>query len=130
VRDTPAIQNQVLLIEDDAWIRSFLRDVLTDAGYLVSEAADGETGLRMLREQRPDVVLLDLAMPDVTGVEVLRRLRSDRLSRDIPVLVISAYTRVLPPDQVDLASGVLRKPLDVDNLLAEVRRVLGTRPNS
>src|SRR5438067_2487108 len=66
---------RVLIIEDDAWIRSFIREVLADEGYVVIEAADGGTGLRLADQHNPDVVLLDLAMPEFTGVDVLHGLK-------------------------------------------------------
>jgi CheY-like chemotaxis protein len=79
----------------------------------------------MAQTERPDAVLLDLAMPEVTGIDVLRRLKRGRRTRQMPVLVTSAYTRVLGQPEIDLASGVLPKPIDVDNLLAHMRRILG-----
>jgi CheY-like chemotaxis protein len=121
----PRTSWRIFLVEDDAWIRTFLRDVLSDEGYLVSEAADGRTALRMVQERVPDLMLLDLAMPEVTGREVLHELRRNRRTRNLPVLVMSAYTRVLPPDEAGFASGVISKPLVVANLLEEIRRVLG-----
>src|SRR5207237_7568793 len=66
---------RVLVIEDDAWIRSFVREVLVEEGYVVIEAADGGTGLRLADQHSPDVVLLDLAMPEFTGVDVLHGLK-------------------------------------------------------
>jgi CheY-like chemotaxis protein len=123
--NTPRSPRRVFLVEDDAWIRTFLRDVLLEEGYLVSEAADGRTALRMVRERLPDVMLLDLAMPDVTGHDVLHELKRNRRTRHLPVLVISAYTRVLTPDEADSVYGVLSKPLVVANLLEQIRRALG-----
>jgi CheY-like chemotaxis protein len=79
----------------------------------------------MVQERVPDLMLLDLAMPEVTGREVLHELRRNRRTRNLPVLVMSAYTRVLPPDEAGFASGVISKPLVVANLLEEIRRVLG-----
>ena len=118
-------KRRIMLVEDDAWIRTFLRDVLSDAGFQVSEAADGRTALRMCRENPPDLVLLDLAMPELTGREVLQELRRSRRTRHVPVLVISAYTLVLSREEAQGVAGVLRKPLVVDELLEEIRRVLG-----
>jgi len=120
----PTRTKRVLLIEDDAWIRSFLRDVLTDSGYVVVEAADGRTGIRLAFERKPHLVLLDLAMPEVTGVDVLHELQRRASTRNVPVLVISAYTRVLPPDQVERLAGVYSKPLDIDRLLDHTRALL------
>jgi DNA-binding response OmpR family regulator len=115
---------RVLLVEDDAWIRTFLHDVLADDGYDVVDAADGRTGLRLVTEKEPDVVLLDLAMPEVTGVDVLHEIRRVPATRDLPVLVLSAFPRVLSPTDTQSVSCVLSKPVNVDELLAQVRHAL------
>jgi CheY-like chemotaxis protein len=121
-------QRRVLLVEDDAWIRTFLRDVLSDEGYDVLEAADGRTGLRLAGHEHPDVVLLDLAMPEFTGVEVLRDLRQLPRTQKIPVLILSAYPNVLPTHDAERVAGVLTKPLNVPELLSAVQHALETRP--
>lgn len=115
---------RIVLVEDDAWIRTFLRDVLTDEGFDVREAADGRTGLRVCRDDPPDLVLLDLAMPDVAGREVIQELKRHRRTRHVPVIVVSAYTRVLSREEAETVAGVLRKPLIVDELLNEIQRAL------
>jgi DNA-binding response OmpR family regulator len=86
----------ILLIEDDAWIRTFLRDLLSDEGYGVVEVADGRTGLQVATEACPDLVLLDLAMPEFTGVDVLHGLKRSSRTRSVPVLILSAFSGVLP----------------------------------
>jgi DNA-binding response OmpR family regulator len=116
---------RILVIEDDAWIRSFLRDVLTDEGYVVIEAADGKTGLRLAVEEPPDVVLLDLAMPEITGMDVLHGLKRIQRTSAIPVLILSAYAAVLARTDVGSVAGVHTKPLDVATLLAAIRDAVG-----
>jgi DNA-binding response OmpR family regulator len=115
-----------LLIEDDAWIRTFLRDLLSDEGYVVIEAADGRTGLRLAFEEWPDVVLLDLAMPEFTGMDVLHGLKRIPRTRTIPVLILSAYAAVLAASDVSSVAGVLSKPTDVATLLSAVRDAVGS----
>jgi CheY-like chemotaxis protein len=117
-------RKRVLVVEDDAWIRWFMCDVLSDEGYDVLEAADGRTAIRLVDENPPDIMLLDIAMPGVTGVEVLRHLRGRRRTRTLPVLVVSAYPRVLTPDDEASVACVLTKPLRIDKLLGAVRQVL------
>ena len=117
-------RKRVLVVEDDAWIRWFMCDVLSDEGYEVLEAADGRTAIRLADECAPHVMLLDIAMPGVTGVEVLRHLRSRRRTRTLPVVVVSAYPRVLTPVDEASVACVLTKPLRIEKLLAAVRQVL------
>ncbi len=119
-------RRRVLLIEDDAWIRTFLRDVLSDEGYVVIEAADGRTGLRLAFEELPDVVLLDLAMPEFTGMDVLHGLKHLPRTRAIPVLILSAYGAVLAASDASSVAGVLAKPTDVPTLLAAIRNAAGS----
>ena len=119
------MQRRVLLIEDDSWIRTFMRDVLLEEGYAVLEAADGLTGLRMARSEKPDAVLLDVAMPELTGKDVLRALKRDRSTRRIPVVVTSAFPGALAPGEVELLEAVLAKPLQVNDLLEQLQRLLG-----
>jgi CheY-like chemotaxis protein len=117
-------RKRVLVVEDDAWIRWFMCDVLADEGYEVIEAADGRTAIRLVEEGPPHIVLLDIAMPGVTGVEVLRHLRSRRRTRTLPVVVVSAYPRVLTPDDEASVACTINKPLQIEKLLAAVRQVL------
>ena len=117
-------RKRVLVVEDDAWIRWFMCDVLTDDGYEVIEAADGQTAMRLVDECVPNIVLLDIAMPGVTGVEVLRHLRSRRRTRTLPVVVVSAYPRVLTPLDETSVACIINKPLQIEKLLAAVRQVL------
>jgi CheY-like chemotaxis protein len=114
----------VLVVEDDSWIRTFMRDVLCDEGYDVIEAADGRTGLRLAEETSPSVMLLDVAMPEFTGVDVLRHLRSKRRTRTLPVVVVSAYSRVLPAHDEASVAGILVKPFQVEKLLDAVRQAI------
>jgi two-component system KDP operon response regulator KdpE len=111
---------KVLLVDDDATLRRTLGIGLRAEGYDVLIAADGRTALQALREDRPDVVVLDLGLPDVSGVEVLRQLRAWSTT---PVVVLSA--RAESPEKVqalDLgADDYVTKPFGMEELLARLR---------
>jgi DNA-binding response OmpR family regulator len=126
-RVTGAVRNRkrVLVVEDDPWVRGFLRDVLSDEGYDVLDAADGRTGLRLVEQHSPDIMLLDIAMPEFTGVDVLYHLRSRRRTRNLPVVVVSAFPRVLPEIDTTSVACILPKPVNVGKLLDAVRDALG-----
>lgn len=79
----------ILLIEDDEFIRSLLGDKFRSAGYEVKEARDGKEGLEKLKQEKPDVVLLDLLMPVMDGFEVLKTIRQDKELASLPVIVLS-----------------------------------------
>jgi CheY-like chemotaxis protein len=83
----------VLLIEDSKFIRITSQRELTRAGYTVLMAADGEHGLRMARENLPDLILLDMMLPIIAGADVLRTLKEDALTKHIPVIILSSLSQ-------------------------------------
>jgi len=113
----------LLLIEDDAAIRRYLRTTLTAEGYRLAEAESGERGLKQAAGQPPDLVLLDLGLPDIDGQEVLRQLRT---WLSAPVIVLSA--RDEEPQKVQAldngADDYLTKPFSTAELLARIRVAL------
>jgi len=86
----PGSVKRVLVADDEEISRYVLRQHLLAARHVISEAATGEEALRLARTERPDLICLDLGMPDIEGTEVLRRLRADPGTRDIPVVVVTA----------------------------------------
>lgn len=80
---------RVLLVEDDRFLRRACEASLRQRGFTVIAAPDGADGLRQARTEHPDLILLDLLMPQLTGVEVLRALKSDPETTSIPVLILS-----------------------------------------
>ena len=113
----------ILMIEDEQPIRRFLHAALEDAGYRVSEAANGVEGLRAAMSQPPDIVVLDLGLPDLDGQEVLKRLREWYRS---PVIILSA--RDQESQKVEAldhgADDYVAKPFSVGELLARLRVAL------
>lgn len=118
---------RVLVVDDDPNMLSMLRRTLGFEGFAVTTAADGEHALRTIELERPDVVVLDVMLPGLDGIEVCRRLRS-RL--DVPLLLLTARGSV--PDRVaGLDAGAddyLSKPFAIDELLARLRALLRRSP--
>jgi DNA-binding response OmpR family regulator len=81
--------SKILLIEDDKFLRELIIQKLGKEGYEVVEAAEGETGLTKLKEEKPDLVLLDLILPGIDGFEVLSRIKQDSDVSKIPVIILS-----------------------------------------
>ena len=79
----------ILLIEDEGALQKTLGDVLSKEGYKILAALDGEVGARLAKEKTPDLILLDLVLPKITGLEVLKQLRGDEETKDIPVIVLT-----------------------------------------
>lgn len=119
----PQGDHHILVIEDEQPIRRFLRASLTNEGYRVSEAVSGAEGLRMAASQPPDLVILDLGLPDLDGQEVLRRLREWCTA---PIIVLSA--RDQEAEKVRAldhgADDYVTKPFGVGELLARMRTAL------
>lgn len=117
------MSERILVVDDDETIRRTLRINLRARGYEVEEVATGRDALSTIEDAPPDLVLLDLGLPDVDGVEVLRRLRR---SSDVPVVVLSA--RQQSDDKVEAldegADDYVTKPFGMDELMARVRSAL------
>jgi DNA-binding response OmpR family regulator len=80
---------KILIIEDDKFLRLLITRKLNQEGFSVIEALDGEEGLKKVKEERPDLVLLDLILPSVDGFEVLTRIQKDEAIKGIPVIILS-----------------------------------------
>jgi CheY-like chemotaxis protein len=120
----PTAPKHVLVVEDDAAIRTLLQDLLSDRGYSVAVAHNGGEALDQIRDRRPDLVLLDLMMPEMNGWSFLQARESDRDMVQIPVLVISASGSSGAVRAEDLGAPVfIAKPFDVDHLITEVERL-------
>ena len=84
---------RILLAEDDRFLRKAAETMLKRGGFTVTTAADGEEALRKVRLEPPDLILLDLLMPKMTGIEVLKALRAEEATREIRVLILSNSSR-------------------------------------
>ena len=121
----------VLVVEDDALLRRMISIFLCAAGYRVCAAEDGLSGLALARDERPDLVLLDLMLPELDGWEVLRRIKGDARTAAIPVLVLTASVDPAITEQALRlgATRVLTKPIDsrvlVEHVDAAVRQTEG-----
>jgi two-component system response regulator MprA len=118
---------RILLIEDEERIADFICRGLRHEGYRVELAADGESGLAVARREPPDVIVLDIMLPGIDGLEVCRRLRSQPPpGNDVPILMLTARDAV-PERVAGLDSGAddyLVKPFAFDELLARIRALL------
>lgn len=121
-----ATEQTVLLIEDNAAFREAVGRVLTRAGYAVAEAATGKTGLERAAQSRPDLVVLDMVLPGLKGLEVCQRLKGDAATAAIPILILTGNDK----DGQEVAcldvgaDDYLTKPVATERLLAHVRALL------
>ena len=111
-------RKRVLVIDDDLPIRGMLAAALRQHGYQVLLAGDGAEGQRALTIHHPDIVLLDLAMPDVNGWDFLQRLQETGHLGKVPIIVVSAHVRVEPQALLQMGvAAILPKPFNLPDLL-------------
>jgi DNA-binding response OmpR family regulator len=110
----------ILIVEDEPSIGELLLEILSDEGYRVEWRPDAESGLQSARDFRPDLVLLNLALPGMSGQEALRLLKADPATASLPVVVLSALTARLTPAEREQVVGVLDKPFELSQLLVLV----------
>ena len=124
--ETSQTGQKILYIEDDENNTSLLKRILEAEGYSVLLAPNGSMGLAQAHREQPDLILLDIYMPDLNGHEVARRLRRMERTKDTPILVISASQN---PQDVTLSqqlgcNGYISKPIDVDLISEQVAALL------
>ena len=121
----------ILVVEDNEKNRKLVRDVLTAKGYRLVEAETGEDGVRLAGEQHPALVLMDIQLPGINGIEALRQLRADPATAGIPVIAVTASAMTQDRQKI-LAAGFdayQSKPISIRPFLDLVREVLD-RPGS
>jgi len=118
---------KILVIEDESNIQKLAKANLTASGYKVSVAANGEQGLELAKLEHPNLILLDLRLPGMSGWDVLMVLKTNQRLQKIPVIIMTA---TVPQNQEYQfpsmrTAGYLRKPFTVDELLRQVKKALG-----
>jgi two-component system cell cycle response regulator DivK len=126
--DAPATRT-ILIVEDNEKNMKLVRDILRHQGYATIEATTGGDGVRLASERRPDLILMDIQLPDMNGIEALRLIRTDHALDGVAVIAVSAS--VMPEDQQKIvASGFdafVTKPINLKAFVDTVRRHLGGR---
>jgi two-component system, cell cycle response regulator DivK len=120
-------QPRILLVEDNETIRHAFTILLEESGYEVRQAGSGGQALGVAEASRPDLILMDLGLPDMSGLDVTRRLKSNPATRDVVVVALTG--RALETDQQACfdagCAGYLAKPVDTEQLLRRIPEFLG-----
>ena len=114
---------KVMVVDDDPNIVKYITAILEDAGYETCSADDGTTAYEVLKENKPDLITLDLDMPEEWGPRFYRRYSKKPEYADIPVIVVSGLSGVT--HAINTAVGVVKKPFEPDELLGIVKKTIG-----
>ncbi len=117
----------ILVVDDDDDFREALCEVVSEAGYPVEQAGDGEAALKRIAAEAPGVVLLDLKMPVLDGWGVVERMRKDPRTAPIPILILSAYGFEWESELLG-AQGFIPKSVGMEEILDRIRRIAGPPP--
>ena len=124
----------ILIVEDEPDVAAYLKAFFEDSGYKAISASDGKEGFDKARSELPDLITLDITMPEESGVRMFRGLQAEETTAAIPVIMITGVShefkrfietrrQVHPPD------AYFEKPIDRDELLTKVREILGAKPS-
>ena len=130
------MSKKVLIVDDDPDVRLFNTTVVEESGYTPIEAANGEEGLKIIKKDRPDLVVLDVLMPKQSGIRLYRELKTDKSLVGIPVIILSGVAkRTFLRSQKALTEfgdkpvpepeNYLEKPVEPEELAAEIKKFLG-----
>lgn len=116
----------ILIVEDNPQSLKLVRDILRIKGYQTLETETGEEGVRLARERRPALILMDIQLPGINGIEALQRLRADPVTSATPVIAVTASVMTQDRSRIMAAgfNGFQSKPISVNQLLATVRETL------
>ena len=132
-------EKNILVVEDDLHMRVFITTVLETSGYNATATKDGQEGIRKVKEDRPDLIILDVMMPEEGGISMYRQLKTDNQLKDIPVVVLSGVESETFLHSLKMMSTGLRDPLPdpeayvekppkAEELLNVVQKLLAGRP--
>jgi len=116
----------ILIVEDEPKNLTLLRDLLQVSGYKTIEATDGKQGVELAKSKKPDLILMDVQMPVMDGLEAARILKADTTTSNIPVLALTSYAMKGDEERILQAGcdGYLAKPFNIQELLKEVAKYL------
>jgi len=116
----------ILIVEDEPKNLTLLRDLLQVSGYSTIEATDGEKGVELAKSKKPDLILMDIQMPKMDGLEATRILKADTTTRNIPILALTSYAMKGDEERILEVGcdGYLAKPFDIQELLKTVAEYL------
>lgn len=120
----------ILLVDDEAFMRRIMEATLRKGGFVLTQATDGQSAIELIGGQRPDLIIMDVSMPRLDGLEALRQIKGDPATAAIPVIMLTARGHVLTRQEAEESGAdlFLTKPFSPSQLLVEACRLLGIDP--
>ena len=117
---------RILVVEDNEQNRHLISFILKHSGYEVIEAVNGEEGVQLAIKEKPDLILMDIQLDDMDGLEATKRIRESEADGEIPIIAVTSYAMVGDREKALSAgcSGYIEKPIDPDIFLAEIEKFL------
>jgi DNA-binding response OmpR family regulator len=118
---------KILFVEDEAALQEAFGEVLKQAGYEVIMALDGEIGLRLAKSEKPNLILLDLVLPKLHGFEVLKKLKKDKETEDIPVIVLTNLEKVEDVEtaiELGAKTYLVKTQYNLEEVIDKIRKVI------
>ena len=117
---------RVLVVEDNETNRYLLRFILEKNGYEVVEARDGVTGVELAIQEKPDLILMDIQLPDINGLDATKRIRASEADSEIPIIALTSYAMVGDRERALAAgcTGYIQKPINSETFMAEIEKYL------
>lgn len=119
---------KILFIEDESVLQKTVGSALKDEGYKVISATDGESGFNLAASQKPDLILLDIVLPKINGFEVLKKLKENKETKDVPVIILTNLERVADIDkalEVGATTYLIKVDYSLDEIIKKVKKALG-----
>ena len=117
---------RILVIEDNETNMYLIRFMLEKSGYEVIEARDGAMGVELAVKEKPDLILMDLQLPDIDGLEAAKRIRASEADREIPIIALTSFAMAGDREKALAAgcTGYIEKPINPDTFIAEIEKFL------
>lgn len=118
----------ILFIEDESVLQKTFREIIVQEGYQMISALDGETGLRVAKEKKPDLILLDLILPKIHGFDVLKKLKEENETRDIPVIVLTNLEGLEDVEKtlkLGATTYLVKTNYSLEEILEKIKKALG-----
>ena len=119
------MSKKILIVEDNELNMKLFHDLLEVHGYTTLQTKDGREALALAREHMPDLILMDIQLPEVSGLEVTRWIKEDAVLKSIPVIAVTAFAMKGDEEKIRRCEAYIAKPISVSNFLETIEKVLG-----